>query len=300
MVIYVDSLFFVNFAMNFITLLITSKFIKLNKDNKIIFKRIVAASFFSALIYTSFVVFKIFRNFLNIYIVIFFIFLNIYITFRPNKIKELFNYALINHIAMFTLGGSILGLYYYTSFGGFLGNSIIPTVNNLSFKIFISLTCLSYFSIKSFIKLSSVLQKTLNKSIGIYIENNQNQMMNLLYDTGNDFFDPITKLPVVVMYYKVLENIIPNEIYALYKNKEDIIDAFLLEDEVVKKLKILPFKSLGCESGIILGVESEVAFVYDDVSYRKKCVLGIVDFEISKNGYYVGIFNTALISDNYP
>lgn len=303
MVIYIDSLILLNFIMNSLTFIISSKFIKTNTKNKVITFRIVLISLLSSLIYTAFVLSSYLRDFLNMYTVIFFIALNVIYVFRPKNLKIFIQDLVIVHIAMFALGGAIIGGFYYTSIGALIGNAIQPTLNNISLKLFIALTSASYLIIKIITKNIFYLKRIENKTIDVCIEDSKitdkdnKTYLNLLYDTGNDFIDPISGLPVIIIYYKNIEPYIDNALYLLYENKKNVInDAFLLDSEVAKNLKLLPFKSVGCESGLIIGIEKSISFTFDNCNYNKKCVLGIIDFEIDNENNYIGIFNPNLVN----
>lgn len=92
-----------------------------------------------------------------------------------------------------------------------------------------------------------------------------------------------------------LEGIYPKNIL---DNVSNIINGQNINlGEFASKVKIIPFKSLGKENGILLGVKmDEVQITYQDLKYEiKNVIIGIYNGSLSKNGKYsalvgVGIF----------
>ena len=68
--------------------------------------------------------------------------------------------------------------------------------------------------------------------------------------------DPISQKPVIVATKRSLKNVIPHEILEDIKN---ILGGDRLGDikPFEKRIKVIPFKSLGNEHGMLIGIKSE-------------------------------------------
>ncbi len=298
MTLYLDSLFLINFTMNYVVLFLTGKLTNHRFRIVIHFRKYLLGSLITTLLYLSIIGIRILRVNFNFIFAVLIIAVGVIVTFRPKNIKVFITYLLFTHVVAFSVGGISFGLFYYTKAGAFIGNTIGASVSNLSFKLLLASTCFAYVVIKLTV---TYIEKTkLSKQI---ILNTKISLMDtldvpMLVDTGNTLVDPLSKLPVVVVYYKTLEKILEPNLFLLYDNKEDVMSkAFDISDELSLKLKIIPFKSVGCASGIIIGIESTLEFTYENECYIKKCIIGIVDFEIAKNKEYFGIFNPMLIKE---
>lgn len=329
--IYVDSLFMLNFTMNYIILFFTGKVTNRKFGIKVKMRKYVLGSLLTTALYITILLTDILRNNFNTLYAIGLISIGVLITFKPKNMKVFFTYLIYTHLVAFSIGGITFGIFYYTKAGALIGNTVQATLNNISIKLLISSTCIAYLAIRMIVnrieksKLSN--QVILEVNILSY-KNNQdyslddiesevkgevenevksnikrsresNNAIKMLVDTGNCLIEPISKLPVVVVCYKSLVNILSSEVYELYENKKDVLNEMLtLEQEAVQSFKIIPFKSVGCENGLILGIESEISFINEEVEYLKKCIIGIVSFEVAKNDKYAGIFNPKLLEED--
>ncbi len=298
MTLYLDSLFIINFMMNYIILFLTGKIANHRFSIVIKLRKYLIGSLTTTLLYLCIIGISALRNNFNFLFAVIIIAIGVIVTFRPKKIKTFLTYLLFTHVVAFSVGGISFGLFYYTKAGAFIGNTVEATTNNLSFKLLLAATSFAYVVIK--ITVAYVEKTKLSRQIilNTKIEIEGPLEVPMLVDTGNTLVDPLSKLPVVIVYYKTLDKILNPSLFRLYENNEDVMStAFDISDELSCKLKIIPFKSVGCASGIILGIESTLEFTFEDECYRKKCVVGIVDFEIAKNKEYCGIFNPMLIKE---
>ncbi len=298
MVLYVDSIFIINFFMNYIILALTGKIINPKYGRHVSNIRYVLGSLITTSIYIAVLLIDALRNNFNFFIAMFMIAMGIIFCYRPSSKKMFLSYFLAIHIVAFAIGGMCFGIFYYTKAGALIGNTVTTTLNNVSFKLLISSTCVSYLVVKGIAGYIEKVKISKQEVLTVSIGDEKEKSFQMLVDTGNGLIEPITQLPVIVMCYKDLKGIIDNELFEIYEHKKDVVsEAYALDSEITKHLKIIPFKSVGKENGIILGVECFVRYTYLGVAYNKRCVIGIVDFEILGNGDYSGIFNPRLLGE---
>ena len=100
-----------------------------------------------------------------------------------------------------------------------------------------------------------------------------------LLDTGNMLKDPISQKPVIIATKRSLKNVIPQEILEDIKN---ILGGDRLGDikPFENRIKVIPFKSLGNEHGMLIGIKSNKIIV--DNNEIKDVIIGIYEKEFSR------------------
>ena len=118
-----------------------------------------------------------------------------------------------------------------------------------------------------------------------------------LTDTGNSLVEPLSKTPVFIVEYKVIEEILPKELREIFisKKEEDLFELEKLMDKLVDKIQIrfVPFKSIGSKGGILLGFKPEYITIYEDnrENIYKDVIIGIFNDNLSSDGQYRGLLN---------
>ena len=117
-----------------------------------------------------------------------------------------------------------------------------------------------------------------------------------IIDTGNFLREPITKMPVIVVEKEKLKDIFPNNIL-------DNIDSIINGDnihlgEFSAKIRAIPFKSLGKENGLLLGIKVDnVKIYYEDMEHKiTDVIVGIYNGKLSKNGKYAGLVGLDILN----
>lgn len=300
MVFYIDSIFLINLIMSFTITFLTGRVINYKHNKSFKIWRYFLGSFISTSIYILLFVIDIFRNNFNFGYTLVILGINTYISFNPKNKRDFFIYFIGLHLIAFFLGGLCFGIFYYTKIGALLGNSITASLNNISIKLLLSSVGTSYIVVKL---LGEYIDKQRIKKqviLGVKIYSKNLIEVPMLLDTGNTLYEPLSKLPVIIVYYKYLEKVIDKKLYDLYETESDILaNIYNMENVFSEKLRIIPYKSIGNENGLILGVECSIEFIFEGRLFQKQCVVGISDFELNKSNEYVGIFNPALIEEEF-
>lgn len=295
MTIYIDVIMLENLIMNYIILYATGIIAK----TKIKYSRL----FFGSLIGAIYAVTEYWLK-INIYsnIILKFILsiIIVYVSFYPQNIKNMWKQLLFFYLTTFTFGGVATYLIYvlkpqniiikngmyagsYTLKVIFLGAILGTIIIIISFKI-----AKNKISKKDMFCKAKI---TLNKK-DIYL--------NAMVDTGNMLKEPISGLPVIVVEYTKLYNIIPKEILNnidlilggdLKKIPEDI------KKEYISKLKVIPFASLGKQNGMLMGIKADsVEILGEDTSEKKEAIIGIYNKSLTKRGEYDALLGIDLYS----
>ncbi len=272
--IYFEDMIAINFLTNIMIIELSRKV--LNIKLKWI-KKIVCA-FLISLLY-SFLVISKFRVYINVYTLFIITLIEVFILYKPKGFEEFLKCILVFKIVAFIIKGVLLTL-----------NSYIKT--NLSYLLLIFSFILAY---GSYIVLNCFNKVQNYYSLDIFWEDKKVNI-NALVDSGNYLIEPISKKPVIVAEYKALKELLPESLIKIYESKKEsnlleIVSA-ISEDKFRYSLRVIPFKSIGKERGMMIG------FVVDSVKIRdnviKKPVIAICRFSLSKGGLY-----SALISPKH-
>lgn len=292
MTLYVDIIFLENIFMNSIILLATGVILKTQTR---IWRNLLSStigSIYAIIIYVSDI-----QIYSNVFLKIILSCAIVYIAFKPPNIKSFFKHIVIFYLTSFTFGGVAFALLYFVrpqdilfQEGVLIGTYPIKMILAGGIVGFIIVT-ISFKNIKG--KLSRKdMYCNLNFSI-----NDKKLSITAIIDTGNLLKDPITKMPVVVVESEELVNVFPRNIL---ENISNIINGRDIElGDYASKIRVIPFKSLGKENGLLLGIKiDEIEVEYQDILYKHRDVIvGIYNGSLSKNGRYTGLVGVDVISE---
>ena len=292
MTLYVDITFLENIFMNSIILLATGVILKAPIR---ILRNLIAStigSIYAIIIYVSNI--EIYSNFFLKLVLSFAI---IYVAFKPVNIKSFLKYVVIFYLTSFTFGGVAFALLYFVSPQDILLQDGV-LIGTYPMKIILAGGILGFIIITiSFKNIKGRLNKkdmfcniTLNSS-------NKKTKITAIIDTGNFLRDPITKIPVIVVEKDKLNELLPE---IILDNVTNIINGKNVElGEYASKIRAIPFKSLGKENGLLLGIKmDEVEVEYQDTNYQiKNVIIGIYNGTLSRNGKYSGLIGLDIINN---
>ena len=290
MTVYVDIIFLENVFMNCIILLATGVILK---DELKIWRNLVASaigSIYAVIIYTSHI-----QLYSNVFFKFFLSVAIVYIAFKPQNIKAFFKHLMIFYLTSFTFGGVAFALLYFVrpqdilfQEGVLIGTYPIKIILAGGIIGFVIIT-IAFKSIKG-----KLTKKDMYCNVKIDVEN-KSIIVRAIIDTGNFLREPITNMPVIVIERGRLAEIFPAEIL---NNINQIIKG---EDtdlgEYAARIRAIPFKSLGKENGLILGIKMDRLEVeYQDVIHKvKDVIIGIYNGSLSRNGRYSGLVGLDII-----
>ena len=213
MIIYLDLIFFINFAYDFLLLLPVAMTLK--RKVKII--RIIIASLIGA--------FSIFLLFLNINEIIAFIFkilisiIMCFISFKYISIKYTLYNIFYLYMSSFILGGF---LYFLNNELSYYHVGIVFVNKNISVN-YIALLIIGPIILYFYYKSNKKLKNTYSDyyKIKIVFDNIEISCISF-YDNGNNLVDPITKKGVIIINSNLLKKIynIRNPVYVPFKTIE--------------------------------------------------------------------------------
>ncbi|MTI70763.1 MAG: sigma-E processing peptidase SpoIIGA [Firmicutes bacterium] len=295
MYIYAEYLLLENFIINYIILYVTKRFTRTDTKNI----RIILASLLGAL-YTLVVFYPSLYFMTKFAIKISVSVLMIVIAYNPAKIKKFLKLFSTFYIISFVFAGASLAIFYLTNVKFYVGKGIFY-IKDFSFKYLLIAVIISWLLFKI---VWGFIQTRISKDhvyIPITIKLNGN-MVNLkaLLDTGNSLKDPISDIPVIVAEFKAIKQLLPVDIQMIFdKYDEDdleIITNILSKSVDEIKFRIIPFKSLGKENGMLLGFKPDKVIInQDEEKILSQIVVGIYNNNLSKDNDYVALLHPEIL-----
>lgn len=272
--VYADEMILINFMANILIIEMTKRLLR----ERVSLVKESIAGFMVSVIYTLFVISDL-RVYINMFTILILNTLELIILFKPKSFLQCVKYSIVFKFAALSTNGCML-----------LINSYIK--DKFNYAILMASFGLTY--------LSYVFINILNKKLTYYPIDikwcNKIININALVDTGNSLVEPLSNKPVIVAEYSALRAVLPERLVEIYEKKRESnlmeIIAAISEDNFRSNMRIIPFKSVGKEKGMMIGFVADSVRIKDNVI--NKPVIGICRFSLSRNGLY-----SALISPKH-
>ncbi len=255
--VYLDILFFVNFTVNSVILLLCIRLSGLKvKFLRILISGLIGA-FYGIAVYLSWGkplnngAFKLLVSAMMVIIA----------TGRVG-FKKFFYCLIMLYAVSFICSGALMALVYLK------GESIFGGVKYINLLLSLLVSAITVFCIL-YVKAKKALREV--KKIKVCV-NGKEVNLNALVDTGNMLTEPISGMPVAIVEGKALNNIIG--------------------DGHNLKIRLIPYKSLGCDCDMLTG------FIPDSFTVDKanvKCCVAIYNGKLSSACEYEALIPPKLV-----
>lgn len=291
MTIYIDIILIENICMNFIILFATAYIMKIQaKISRILISSFIGA-FYAVLVYID-----ILAMYTNILMKIILSICMVYIAYRPKNVKGMLKELILFYLVSFALGGCAFALLYIVKpqdilmvNGVYIGTYPLK-IALLGGIVGFVITYVGFKIVKNKINKNEIVY-----TVEIKIED-KSEITKLLLDTGNMLKDPLTKSPVILVEKRVLVNLLPDELIKLMEqNNGGDINEIL--EEYKKRIRIIPFTSVGKQNGMMFGIKVDEIKVLTDVDevINKDAIVCIYNRSFSKSKKYFGLLGIDLL-----
>lgn len=299
MEVFLDIIILENIVMNYMILLATSKFIRSRTSNFRLFAGAVVGALYVVLMvllpgmkffYTAFA-----RILLSLVIV--------YVTYFPNKISTFLKTLAIFYVCTFVFAGAAFAFLYYNQNGGFVRNGIIYVFWQSKWTVlFLSIVMVAiilriFWDVLQY----KLVKERLFKQLKIAFENKAIEL-SAIVDTGNSLHDPLTNMPVVVVEFNAIKDILPPDIQNIFKESKEndlvTITGIVSSSQWFSRFRLIPYTSLGKENGMLIGFKPDYIDISDKNEERKgisNVVIGIYNRALSKNEKYKALLSPELV-----
>lgn len=295
--VYGDVILLENFIMNFIILWCTAKLLK-HKSSWLL---LALASLLGA-VYALGSYFPSLKYYYTPYMKVVFSLLIIILAYLPNHIKDFAKLMAVFYITSFVFGGAAFGLFYFINglkdirYGAFY-------IQDFPVKTLVISIVIAYFTVKyswDFIQYRIKREKIITE-INIFMDEKK-AVLTALVDTGNSLNEPITKAPVMVAEYASIKDLLPKDVQEIFeKNSQsdfNVVAHIMANSELVTRFRVIPFKSLGKENGMLLGFKpDEVQLIENNRKQNiKNIIVGIYNKKLSSSGEYSALIHPDVLN----
>ncbi|HHV74093.1 MAG TPA: sigma-E processing peptidase SpoIIGA [Thermoanaerobacterium sp.] len=279
---YADVIFIENLIINYIILYLTKRFSRSNTNNaKLIFSSALGA------LYVILIFFSLPNIIYSLTFKIIISILMVAIAFGFNRFHEFIRVLSIFYLVSFIIGGTAFALIYVVNID--IRQIIIAA---LFFAILLTYIGWGYISKKNIE--SNILYK-------LHIEmDNKVRDIKAILDTGNTLHDPISNYPVAIVEYDAVKELLPEKLKNVFDSmgNESIFEMTKVvdDDKWLKRLRLVPFNSIGNDSGILIGFIPDNLVVEGYRKSQKNAIVGIYFKKLNETSDYEALIGTELLN----
>lgn len=225
------------------------------------------------------------------------------ISFGFKRFRFFIQNLLTFYFVTFVVGGVLIGTHYFFEFSIVLEDHFFFTnIHNLGdavswLFIIIGFPIVWYFSRSQFDQLEMTkihYENIVNVTIEIM---NQSVILRGLIDSGNQLYDPITKLPVMIVEMEKLKKIIPEEVIEFLTQKNPLESLENFHHPLMSKMRIIPYRGVGQSHQFLFAFRPDKIFIERDneTIYVKKALVGLNQTKLSSDDQYNCIVHPKMI-----
>lgn len=295
--VYIEYLLMENIIINFIILYVTKRITR-TKTSK--FRLFISALVGS--IYTIIVFFPSLA-FMGKFLIKFSIsILMIILAFNPERFQQFIKQISTFYMVSFIFAGAIIGIFYIINNNSYSARFSFGNFNELLSFLIIGIG----IAIILILYILKFYQKRMNKEnyltpIAIGLKDKEVNLVALI-DTGNSLKEPISQKPVIIVEYSALETILPQSIRNIYINNGEVdlstIGKIMEEIGDDMRLRLIPFKSIGNDSGILIGFKPDIIKIYLEDEVRKvadETIVAIYNDKLANDEGYSGLLHPEVL-----
>ena len=290
MTIYLDIVLLENIVLNYIILLSTAIISK----SKMITSRILLSSIVGG-IYAILNYMTDNDFFINIIIKIAISVIMILIAFKDFEIRKILKQLVFFYLTSFTFGGIAFMLLYFINPKNIVMNEGY-FVGTYPLKITVLAGGVGFVVISivaQFVK-NKITEKSMIYDLEIFFDGKVIKIKSML-DTGNLLKEPISKADVIIVEKESLKGVISNDIL---DNLNNIVKGKWISNVNIYsyKFRLIPFSSLGNESGLLLGFKPDYIRIFmDEEMLKNDVMIGIYNGKLTKNNLYTSLIGLNIL-----
>lgn len=296
--VYGDVILLENLIMNYLILWSTARLARY-KYSKVKF-------FIASLLGSIYAVFSYFPEYSYLYsffIKILFSILIVTIAYTPAYFHLLLKLIGIFYIVSFIFGGAAFGLFYFIN-GLDLTRNGVSFIGDFPLKILVVSAIAAYFTVR--FSWDYIQHRIRRERLILRVEmsfDKKQLCLDALVDTGNSLKDPITNVPVIITEYEMIRELLPGDIQKIFEqcgeNDLNAIAEIMTISKWAARFRIIPYKSLGRENGMLIGFKPDIVTIYDSNKKIQLCniVIAIYRKKLSKDGEYSALIYPEMLKD---
>lgn len=301
MKIYLDIVILENIVINYLILLVTSRFSK-NKASSL-------RLFLGSLLGTVYLVLMILLPDMKVYTTVLSkVLLSIVmvaITFNINRITVFLKTLALFYASTFLFAGAGFALMFFKRDWGIMRNGVVMTPMTLldttwtELLLAIGVTLIILRIVWDAIQSRAIKEKPLVQ-VSITFDERAIEV-SALVDTGNSLHDPLSNMPVVVVEYTAIKALLPEEIRSIFEHETEndlnTVTATISCSNWFSRFRLIPFTSLGKENGMLIGFRPDFIEIGENDGRKSvhDVIVGIYNKGLSRNQQYRALMNPELM-----
>lgn len=300
-VVYIDQVLTSNLVMDYAVLWLTAKFTRIQTSTR----RLLAGSAIGA-VYALAVYVPGWDLTLSLAVKAVVSLLMLAVAFMPvarGKFLIAWGYF---YLAAFGLGGIVLGFIYLwqgnADYYGLVNGIPVAVSNYLWPGIIISLAVTWLAGCFG----ARVLHRRVtenNVQMGLEIDLFGGKVQaSAIVDTGNQLVDPLTGTPVIVVEYRVVQSLLPEDLCRFLEQAGDtgwtgsMVQAS--DRPWASRIRLIPFHSLGQKNGLLVGIKPDSVEIVlpRGKSRADQVLLGVYQGYLSRENAYQALLHPGLVS----
>lgn len=301
MEIYLDIVILENIVINYLILLVTARFSK-NKASNL---RLLLGSLSGV----AYLVIMILMPEMKIYTTVLSKFLlslaMLAVTFNFRKLSAFVKTLAIFYAVTFLFAGAGFALMFFNRDWGVIRNGVLVTpmsfLNTTWSELLLALAvALIILRVVWDVIQSRLIKEKLLVRVSITFDKKAIEL-SALVDTGNSLHDPLTNMPVVVVEFSAIKDLLPDDIRGIFEkdteNDLNTVTAAISCSDWFSRFRLIPFTSLGKENGMLIGFRPDYIEIGNDNEKKdiRDVIVGIYNKALSRNEQYRALMNPELI-----
>jgi stage II sporulation protein GA (sporulation sigma-E factor processing peptidase) len=304
MYLYLDLIWLLNFLIDFLLLWMTGLFRKVEVKKW----RLCLA----AMIGSSYVLFLFLPPLLPLYtfgVKILLSMLIVIVAFGFGSFQKFLLSFFMFYFVSFVTGGGLLGAHFLLQSNSRLIQGMVATQTNgygnqiTWLFILIGFPIMYWFSKSRWREIEVIKGKAdaLTK-VRVHIPNHIIECTGLI-DTGNQLYEPITKVPVMLIESVCFKNKLPGDVLEQINKKTDMAQldfhTFEFSSEWMNRLRLVPYRGVHSGMELMLTLKpDQVEIIQGDVQYcTKRVLIGLHSDSLSRDGVFQAIVHPALVQN---
>lgn len=296
--VYADIILLENLIMNYFILWSTARLARYRYSKL----KLLIASFLGA-VYALLSYSPEYSYLFSFYMKILFSLLIVIVAYTPEYFHLLLKLTATFYIISFIFGGAAFGLFYFIN-GLNLTSNGISFIRDFPVGLLAVAVAASYFIIKYS---WDYIQHRINRDkiiLKVQMRFGEKQLfLNALVDTGNSLKDPLTDAPVMITEYEIIKEMLPDEVQRIFEqegeNNLNAIAEIMTISKWASRFRIIPFRSLGRENGMLVGFKPDEITIFD--SERRiqsdNIIVAIYRKKLSGDGEYGALIHPEMLKE---
>lgn len=301
MEIYLDIVILENIVINYLILSVTARFSK-NRAGSL---RLLLGSILG----TAYLVLMILLPDMKVYTTVFSkVLLSIAmvaVTFSFGRLKIFLKTLALFYATTFLFAGAGFALMFFKRDWGIIRNGVIMTPISLpdtSWAELLLAVAVTLIILR--IVWDAIQNKFLREKLLVRISiafGDKTIDVPALVDTGNSLHDPLSNMPVVVVEFSAIKELLPDDIRSIFEQEteDDLsrVTAAISCSDWFSRFRLIPFTSLGKENGMLIGFRPDYIEIgeADDRKDVQAVIIGIYNKALSRNEQYRALMNPELM-----